>query len=85
MPDQTKQTISVSRLKADCAGILRGAYQTRASVVITRYGKPIAEIAPIDSIASPDAWIGSMQGSVFLMGDVISPVSHPDEWEVHHS
>jgi len=43
--------------------------------------RPVAEIIPVSSVAPAD-WMGSMKDSMKILGDIVSPASEPDEWEV---
>ena len=47
---------------------------------MTRFGKPVAQVVPPPQ-ASPDAWLGAMQGQGAIVGDLIEPVAGPEEWE----
>lgn len=49
--------------------------------VITRYGRPIARLAPV-AVAEPRRPLfGSMAGTVTILGDIIEPIDV--EWEAN--
>jgi len=59
--------------------------RTRKPLRVTRRGKPIADIVPtaaIKSVMDRAKWIGSMKGTVEILGDIVSPAIDKDEWEV---
>jgi prevent-host-death family protein len=73
--------IAISEFKAKCLAILEQVNKTKHPVLITRFGKPVAEVVP-PSPKSPRDVFGFMLGSVEILGDVISPASDPKDWEV---
>jgi prevent-host-death family protein len=73
--------IAVSTFKAKCLAILDEIYKTKRPVQVTRRGKPIAEVIP-PSTVTPQDWMGSMKSKMEIIGDIVSPATDPDEWEV---
>ncbi len=61
------RVIMASRFKAECLAILDQVESMKVSVVITKHGRPVARVVPIDSIGSQPT-----MGSVRL-------VAHEDE------
>jgi antitoxin (DNA-binding transcriptional repressor) of toxin-antitoxin stability system len=51
-------------------------------LLVTRHGKPVAEVVPPSTVVDRAAWIGSMKDSIEILGDIISPANDEDEWEV---
>jgi prevent-host-death family protein len=77
------QEIAISVFKAKCLSILDQVEKTKSPVRITRHGKPIAEVIPAKSPGMDRAaWMGSLRGSIEILGDIISPATDEDEWEV---
>jgi prevent-host-death family protein len=70
-------TIPAGEFKAKCLKLLDEVAEKRETLVITKRGKPVAEIRPIQDERQP--FVGSMKGSVVWMGDIISPIDV--EWE----
>ena len=70
-------TIPAGEFKAKCLKLLDKVAQDRQPLIITKRGKPVAEIRPISEERKP--FVGSMKGSVVWMGDIISPIDV--EWE----
>ena len=73
--------IAISEFKAKCLSLLDEVQKTKKPIVVTRFGKPVAEIGPV-SPKPMASWIGSMKGEVKFLGDIISPASDEDDWEV---
>ncbi|HXJ06153.1 MAG TPA: type II toxin-antitoxin system Phd/YefM family antitoxin [Candidatus Acidoferrum sp.] len=76
------QEIAISEFKAKCLSILEQVEKTKLPIRITRHGKPVAEVIPSKPVMDRAAWIGSMKDSMEILGDIISPASDEDEWEV---
>ena len=76
------EEIAISEFKAKCLSLLERVRKTRKPIRITRHGLPVAEVVPPSSVQDRSAWIGSMKDSIEILGDIISPASEEDEWEV---
>ena len=70
------ETLSVSQFKTTCLSVLDQVSRQKKKVLITKRGKPIAEIIPV---VGPGEKI-SLKDTVTFMGDIISPVAVED-WE----
>jgi prevent-host-death family protein len=71
------ETLSVSEFKAKCLSVLQDVNKQKKRVIITKRGKPIAEVIPHES---EDKEV-PLEDTVVFMGDIISPVAEED-WEV---
>lgn len=76
------EEVPISQFKAKCLALLEQVRKTKKPLRITRHGKPIAEVVPPSPVVDRSAWIGSMKGRMEILGDIISPASDEDEWEV---
>jgi hypothetical protein len=74
------QAIAISKFKATCLSTLEKVRKTRQPVLVTRFGKPIAEIIPPSAAPQAGGWLGSMAGTGQILGDIVSPVTNPAEW-----
>jgi len=74
--------VSISEFKAKCIGLLEQVRKTKQPLRVVRHGKPIVEIVPATEKVDRMEWIGSMKDSVEIRGDVISPATDEDDWEV---
>jgi prevent-host-death family protein len=76
------EEIAISEFKAKCLAILERVEKTKEPIRITRHGKPVADVVPSVAAVDRAALFGSMRDSIQILGDIISPASDPDEWEV---
>jgi prevent-host-death family protein len=70
--------VSASDLKNDWHHWLNRVARGRETVVVTRYGKPVATLAPMAPADPPFRFVGSMRGSVLSSTDLISPIEGDD-------
>jgi prevent-host-death family protein len=73
--------IAISEFKAKCLSLLEQVQKTKNPILITRFGKPVAEVVPVAPVRPRD-WIGSMKGRIEILGDIVSPASDESDWEV---
>ncbi len=76
---QKAETISVSRFKATCLGVLEKVRKTGRPVVVTKFGKPIAEVVPLRGTRKRSEWLGCRKGTFKIVGDIVGPVFDQDE------
>jgi len=69
--------IAAGEFKAKCLGLLDEVQRQRKEVVITKRGKPVAKLVPIND--SPASFVGSMKGTMEMIGDIVSPIDV--QWE----
>ena len=74
------EAIAISKFKATCLAVLEQVNKTGKPVLVTRFGKPVAEIAPPAPAKRPKRVLGSMKGSAKILGDIVSPALDEDEW-----
>jgi prevent-host-death family protein len=71
-------TIAAGEFKSKCLKLLDQVAEQRQTLVITKHGKPVAQVVPLPAEDWVDP-IGAMRGSVLWEGDIISPIDV--EWE----
>ena len=76
------EEVSISEFKAKCIGLLEQVRKTKQPLRVVRHGKAIVEIVPATEKVDRMEWIGSMKDSVEILGDIISPATDEDDWEV---
>jgi prevent-host-death family protein len=76
------EEIAVSKFKATCLSVLERVRKTRRPVRVTRFGKPIAEVVPPSVPERRASWLGDMAGTGRIVGDIVSPATDEDEWDV---
>ncbi len=67
-----RQTIAAGEFKAKCLALLDEVQRQRKEILITKRGKPVAKVVPIDE--RPASFIGSMKGTMEIVGDIVSPI-----------
>jgi prevent-host-death family protein len=73
--------IAITEFRTKCSAILSQVQRTKKPIRITRLGRPIAEVIPVDPLRNRD-WIGSMKGKIKILGDIVSPACDESDWEV---
>lgn len=68
------QEIAISKFKAKCLSLLEEVSKTKTPLRVTRRGKALADVIPASSETEGTSWIGSMAGSIDIVGDIVSPV-----------
>jgi prevent-host-death family protein len=76
------EEIAISKFKATCLSVLEQVRKTKKPVLVTRFGKPIAEIVPPPPLPRPANWLGSMAGTCEILGDIVSPALTLEEWGI---
>lgn len=76
------ESISASKFKATCLGVLEKVRKTGKPVVVTKFGKPIAEVIPVRESKPAKKWIGSMVGTGRILGDLVSPAVSEQDWDM---
>jgi prevent-host-death family protein len=64
--------------KANCLAIMDEVQSKRVTVVITKHGKPVAKLVPVND--DKDDIFGFLAGKVTIVGDVVSPALTLEEW-----
>lgn len=70
--------IAAGAFKANCLAVMDEVQAKRITVVITKRGKPVAKLVPVDS--KKDDLFDSFRGKVTIVGDIVSPALTLEEW-----
>jgi antitoxin (DNA-binding transcriptional repressor) of toxin-antitoxin stability system len=76
------ETVSISRFKATCLGLLAKVKRTGRPILVTRKGEVIAQILPPPPPEKPPSWLGSFHSSGKILGDIVLPAVEAKEWDV---
>jgi prevent-host-death family protein len=68
--------IGAGEFKAKCLQLLDAVAKQRGTLVITKHGKPVAKLVPIEP---EQRMFGALKGSVVEEQDIISPINA--DWE----
>lgn len=72
------KTMAAGEFKVHCLKVMDEVQSKRQAVLITKRGKPVAKLVPVEK--EKDDIFGFMKGKVKVLGDVVSPVLTPEEW-----
>jgi prevent-host-death family protein len=75
--DVGKHNVTASELKNRSSEILERVVQSRTAVIITRRGRAIAKLVPVDE--TPEDLFGFARGSITVLGNILDPIDVP--WE----
>jgi len=75
------ETIAISKFKATCLAVLERVRTTREPILVTRFGKPVAEVLPPRAERAGKRVLGQLDSSTKILGDLIEPALPADEWE----
>lgn len=73
------KTISASRFKAGCLKIMDEVKVRREPVLITKKGKAVARLVPVEESALEV--FGCLSGELEIDGDITAPVTPPSRWK----
>lgn len=65
--------ISVTEFRAHCLSLIDGVAAGQSPLTITRHGRPVARVVPIEPNQPADLF-GVMRGSATEAGELVSPV-----------
>jgi prevent-host-death family protein len=68
--------MAAGAFKAHCLAVMDEVQARRQPVLITKRGKPVAKLVPVDE--KDDDIFGFLKGKVVITGDVVSPAI--DDW-----
>ena len=74
-----QQTIPAGTFKAKCLAIMDEVQLTRESVLITKNGKPVARLVPVEE--EQDSIFGFYAGKLQVHGDVDTPTIPGEAWQ----
>ena len=72
------KTMAAGSFKAKCLTVMDEVQAKREAVVITKRGKPVAKLVPVN--AETDEIYNFMAGKGTVTGDVVSPAISAGEW-----
>lgn len=75
------KTVAAGEFKQTCLKLLDEVEETRETIVVTKRGKPVAQVVPLPRKRSRASWLGSLRGTAIIAGDVVAPAADPAEWE----
>lgn len=73
------KTMAAGRFKATCLKVMDEVQARRESIVITKHGKPVAKLVPVEQ--EEDPIFGFYKGKIKIMGDIVAPMYTNDDVE----
>jgi prevent-host-death family protein len=74
----TMKKIAAADFKAHCLTLMEDVRSTRQPLIITKRGKPVAKLVPLDD--AKDKFFDRLKGVIKIVGDIESPIEE-DAWE----
>jgi antitoxin (DNA-binding transcriptional repressor) of toxin-antitoxin stability system len=62
--------------------VLERVGKTGKPVRVTRFGKPVAEVVPPSPERRKERQLGAMASTGRIVGDIVSPATDLEDWEV---
>lgn len=72
--------VAATEFKAKCLELMDRVAQRRETFVITKRGKPVARLVPVER-RPKDSIFGWLRGRAEVVGDIMGPVVSPEAWE----
>ena len=74
--------MNASAFKATCLEVMDRIAKTREEITITKRGKPVARLVPVDP-PQEIALFGALKGTFHIPDEVLlTPGAHADQWQV---
>jgi prevent-host-death family protein len=70
---KSRREIPAGEFKAHCLQLLDQVEEGREELIVTKRGRPVAKVVPIDKHAR------TVRGSVQILGDIVGPID--ESWE----
>jgi prevent-host-death family protein len=74
------KTIPAGAFKARCLAIMDEVQAKRQAIVITKRGKPVAKLVPVEQDKDDIFGFYKNKGKIEIKGDIVSPAFTPEEW-----
>jgi prevent-host-death family protein len=72
------KTMAAGEFKVHCLAVMDEVQSKRQAVLITKRGKPVAKLVPVEK--ESDDIFGFLAGKGKITGDIVSPILSPEEW-----
>jgi prevent-host-death family protein len=70
--------MAAGSFKTNCLAVMDEVQARHETVVITKHGKPVAKLVPVNT--DTDEIYDFLAGKGVVHGDIVSPAVSPDEW-----
>ena len=70
--------MAAGSFKTNCLAVMDEVQARHETVVITKHGKPVAKLVPVNT--DTDEIYNFLAGKGTIKGDIVSPAVSPEEW-----
>jgi prevent-host-death family protein len=70
--------MAAGSFKTNCLAVMDEVQARHETVVITKHGKPVAKLVPLNT--DTDEIYNFLAGKGTIKGDIVSPAVSPEEW-----
>jgi prevent-host-death family protein len=74
--EPSMQTLKAADFKAKCLALMDQVQRTGEAVLITKNGRPVAELHPAAGERLPSPF-GLHRGAITIRGDILAPIDSP--------
>lgn len=74
------KTVPAGEFKVHCLAIMDEVQAKRQTIIITKRGKPVAKLVPVENAKDDIFGFFKGKGKVEIKGDIVSPAFTPEEW-----
>jgi len=78
MPGRRRHTVGSAEFKTRCLELIDRVKESRTEYVVTRHGKPVARLVPVDD--APTSILGALPNSVKRYDEPFAPI--PAVWSI---
>ena len=75
------RTMAAGKFKAQCLAVMDEVQAKREPVVVTKNGKPVAKLVPLDLPEGEGPLDAFYFGNIEIVGDIMAPIYTDQEWE----
>jgi len=72
--------IAAGEFKAHCLALMDDVSAFGHAYVITKRGKPVAKLVPVDEGPGTKSGFGALRGTVHILGDIVGPFGELGAW-----
>lgn len=73
------RTLAAGKFKTNCLAIMDEVKAKREPVLITKHGKPVAMLTPVEEKRDPI--FGFYKDKITVVGDIVSPIIPLEDWD----
>lgn len=77
------KTMAAGDFKAKCLAVMKEVEAKREAVVITKRGKPLVKVVPLEQEPAEDPIFGFLRGKAWIVGDpmdLVKPIVPEEDW-----